>query len=28
VGDAESLLMGFDAEGKITGVSLISMAGD
>jgi hypothetical protein len=27
-GDAASLLMGFNAEGKITGISLMSMAGD
>jgi len=27
-GDAASLLLGFDYEGKITGVSLLSMAGD
>lgn len=27
-GDAASLLFGFDASGKITGVSLMSMAGD
>ncbi len=27
-GDAASLLLGLDAEGKITGVSLTSMAGD
>ena len=27
-GDATSLLFGFDAEGKITGVVIISMAGD
>ena len=27
-GDAASLLFGFDAEGKITGISLMSMAGD
>ena len=27
-GDAASLLFGFDAEGKITGVAIMSMAGD
>ena len=27
-GDAASLMMGFSTEGKITGVSLLSMAGD
>ena len=27
-GDAASLLLGFNAEGKITGISLMSMAGD
>jgi hypothetical protein len=27
-GDAASLLLGFDAVGKITGISLMSMAGD
>ena len=27
-GDAASLLFGFDAEGKITGIALMSMAGD
>ena len=27
-GDAASLLFGFNAEGKITGISLMSMAGD
>jgi len=27
-GDAASLLIGFDAEGKITGINLMSMAGD
>lgn len=27
-GDATSLLFGFDAEGKITGVAIMSMAGD
>jgi hypothetical protein len=27
-GDAASLLFGFNAEGKITGIALISMAGD
>ena len=27
-GDAASLMMGFNAEGKITGISLLSMAGD
>jgi hypothetical protein len=27
-GDAASLLFGFDVEGKITGVSIMSMAGD
>jgi hypothetical protein len=27
-GDAASLLFGFDAENKITGISLMSMAGD
>ena len=27
-GDATSLLFGFDAEGKITGVVIMSMAGD
>ena len=27
-GDAASLLMGFDAQGKITGIKLMSMAGD
>ena len=27
-GDAASLMMGFDAEGKITGISLLSVAGD
>jgi hypothetical protein len=27
-GDAPSLMMGFNADGKITGVSLMSMAGD
>jgi len=27
-GDAASLLFGFDAAGKVTGVSLLSMAGD
>jgi hypothetical protein len=27
-GDAASLLFGFDAEGKITGISITSMAGD
>jgi hypothetical protein len=27
-GDAASLLMGFNAEGKITGISLMSLAGD
>jgi hypothetical protein len=27
-GDAASLLLGFDAEGKITGINLMSMAGD
>ena len=27
-GDAASLLFGFDAEGEITGISLMSMAGD
>ena len=27
-GDAASLMMGFNAQGKITGVSLLSMAGD
>ena len=27
-GDAASLLLGFNAAGKITGISLISMAGD
>ena len=27
-GDAASLLLGFNAQGKITGVSLMSMAGD
>jgi len=27
-GDAASLLMGFNAEGKTTGISLMSMAGD
>ena len=27
-GDAASLLIGFDAQGKITGISFVSMAGD
>ena len=27
-GDAASLLLGFNTEGKITGISLMSMAGD
>ena len=27
-GDAASLMFGFDTEGKITGISLMSMAGD
>lgn len=27
-GDAASLMFGFDPEGKITGISLMSMAGD
>jgi len=27
-GDAASLLLGFNAESKITGISLMSMAGD
>jgi hypothetical protein len=27
-GDAASLLLGFDRQGKITGISLMSMAGD
>jgi len=27
-GDAASLLIGFDAEGKVTGINLMSMAGD
>jgi hypothetical protein len=27
-GDAASLLIGFDAQGKITGINLMSMAGD
>ncbi len=27
-GDAASLLFGFDAAGKITGITLLSMAGD
>ena len=27
-GDAASLLLGFNSEGKITGISLLSMAGD
>ena len=27
-GDAASLLLGFNAEGKITGINLLSMAGD
>ena len=27
-GDAASLLLGFDAQGKITGLSFVSMAGD
>jgi hypothetical protein len=27
-GDAASLMMGFNADGKITGISLMSMAGD
>ena len=27
-GDAASLLLGFNAQGKITGISLMSMAGD
>jgi hypothetical protein len=27
-GDAASLLLGFNAEGKITGITLMSMAGD
>jgi hypothetical protein len=27
-GDAASLLFGFDAEGKITGISVMSLAGD
>ena len=27
-GDAASLLLGLNAEGKITGISLMSMAGD
>jgi hypothetical protein len=27
-GDAASLLLGFNSEGKITGISLMSMAGD
>jgi hypothetical protein len=27
-GDATSLLFGFNAEGKITGINLMSMAGD
>ena len=27
-GDAASLLFGFDVEGKITGVAIMSMAGD
>ena len=27
-GDAASLMFGFNAEGKITGISLMSMAGD
>lgn len=27
-GDAASLLFGFDAEGKITGIAIMSMAGD
>jgi hypothetical protein len=27
-GDAAGMMMGFNAEGKITGVSLLSMAGD
>jgi hypothetical protein len=27
-GDAASLLLGFNAEGKITGIALMSMAGD
>ena len=27
-GDATSLLFGFDAEGKITGIGVESMAGD
>jgi hypothetical protein len=27
-GDAASLLFGFNANGKITGISLMSMAGD
>ena len=27
-GDAASLMMGLDEDGKITGISLLSMAGD
>jgi hypothetical protein len=27
-GDAASLMMGLNADGKITGISLMSMAGD
>ena len=27
-GDAASLLFGFDTEGKITGIAIMSMAGD
>jgi hypothetical protein len=27
-GDASSMMMGFNAEGKITGISIMSMAGD
>jgi len=27
-GDAASLLLAFNAEGKITGINLMSMAGD
>jgi hypothetical protein len=27
-GDAASLLIGFDAQGKITGINFVSMAGD
>jgi hypothetical protein len=27
-GDAASLLFGFNAEGKITGIGIMSMAGD